>query len=179
MIRLSNKAVMYRSLAHSISREQIFTKSTSHEAFKAFCERNKTAFYKPCGNCCGEGIERIDLETTESETLFSSMVQEDAVLDTAIVQHRKMTELYPQSVNTLRFFTFRNNGKIYFTGCALRIGTTSFIDNYSAGGLVCSVDLETGITKEKAENYLGMRFSTTPLPVSHLKGLRFPNGTKF
>jgi hypothetical protein len=27
-----------------ISREQIFTKSTSHEAFKAFCDRNKTAF---------------------------------------------------------------------------------------------------------------------------------------
>ena len=102
------------------------------------------------------------------------MVQEDAVLDTAIVQHRKMTELYPQSVNALRFFTFRNNGKIFFTGCALRIGTTSFIDNYSAGGLVCSVDLETGITKENAENYLGMRFSNHPVTGVALEGFEIP-----
>lgn len=54
------------------------------------------------------------------------------------------------------------------------VGSFSFIDNYSAGGLVCSVDLETGITKENAENYLGMRFSNHPVTGVALEGFEIP-----
>ena len=40
--------------------------------------------------------------------------------------------------------------------------------------MVCSVDLETGITKEKAENYLGMRFSNHPVTGVALEGFEIP-----
>ena len=40
--------------------------------------------------------------------------------------------------------------------------------------MVCSVDLETGITKENAENYLGMRFSNHPVTGVALEGFEIP-----
>ena len=52
---------------------------------------------------------------------------------------------------------------IYYTGAALRIGKDSFIDNYSAGGFVLSIDLKTGTAKAEAENKLGERFSVHPV----------------
>lgn len=164
---------MYQSLKDFIQREQIYTKNCNREELKKFCEKHPVLFFKPCENSCGEGIERIDTREDMENTINRVMYQ-DAVLDTPVTQHKAMSALNANSVNTLRIFTFRNGGTIYFTGCALRIGMDKFIDNYSAGGLVCSVDMQKGRTKEKAENYLGQRFSHHPITHSRLEGFKIP-----
>lgn len=171
---LSNKANMYRSLQPFIGRDQLFTRTVTEDAFRKFCLLHDTFFFKPCGNSCGDGIEKIRIQDEDIGSLFKRVKTEDAVLDTPITQHSIMSTLNAGSVNTLRIFTFRNAGKIYFTGCALRIGTDSFIDNYSAGGLVCSVDLKTGRTVDEAENYLGDRFSQHPISGTALKSFQIP-----
>ena len=173
--KLSDKATMYLGLAPFIRRDQLFTRMTTIDKFKEFCSRHDTFFYKPCGNSCGDGIEKICVEKESIDTLFHRLTAENAVLDTPITQHGVMNTLNSGSVNTIRIFTFRNNDIIYFTGAALRIGTDSFIDNYSAGGLVCSLNMKTGETSDEAENYLGQRFSKHPISGVELKGFHVPN----
>lgn len=169
--RLTNKTTMYQHLSVFLRREQLYTQILKYDEFKLFCDKHPVFFFKPCENSCGEGIEKVSTKDKDSRRLFSRIKDEDAVIDTPVVQHEKMASLNENSVNTLRIFTFRNDGIIYFTGCALRIGTDSFVDNYSAGGLVCAVDLQIGRTKDKAENYLGQRFSHHP--ISHTKLVDF------
>lgn len=172
--RLSDKQNMYQCLHSFLKREQLYLTDSSYEEFISFCDRHEYFFTKPCDSSCGEGIEKINTNTDSLNGLYQRLKQEKTVLDTPIIQHHAMSELNQSSVNTLRIFTFRNNDCIYFTGCALRIGTTGYIDNYSAGGLVCSVDLKTGITKESAENNLGQRFSEHPVSHVKLKGFQVP-----
>lgn len=172
--RLSDKAVMYKRLHSFINRDQVYTKDLTFEEFQDFCNKHPVFFFKPCGNSCGEGIDKISTNEQKLEELFVKIKKEDAVLDTPVAQHRMMAALNESSVNTLRIFTFRNDGVIYFTGCALRIGTNSFIDNYSAGGLVCAVDMKTGCTMDKAENSLGQRFSQHPYSHTSLVGFEVP-----
>ena len=174
ILRLSDKHNMYKSLQEFVRREQLYSKEASFEDFVAFCDRHDFFFTKPCGNSCGEGIEKISTKTEDLKKLYQRLNQEEIVLDSPIIQHHIMSELNQSSVNTLRIFTFRNKNCIYFTGCALRIGTTGFIDNYSAGGLVCSVSLRTGKTKEKAENCLGERFIEHPVSHEKLEGYQVP-----
>lgn len=165
--RLTNKYNMYDTLKKYVNREQLYSKVMSFDDFADYCTRHSMFFAKPCNNSCGEGIERIDVNLEDLDSLYLRLIKEETILESPIVQHHDMLELNHSSVNTLRIFTYRVNDCIYYTGCALRIGTTGYIDNYSAGGLVCSVDLKTGKTKAKAENHLGQRFSEHPL--SHVK----------
>lgn len=171
---LTNKNNMYNALRPFIKRDQLYTHEMDFRAFKEYIHTNPVFFLKPCENSCGEGIERIDASIQSEEALFERLSTEFAVLDSPICQHDYLSALNKSSVNTLRIFTFRNNNNIYFTGCALRIGTGGFIDNYSAGGLVCSVDLKTGKTIDEAENYLGERFSKHPVSGTQLKGYQIP-----
>lgn len=172
--KFANKAVMYQRLSCFLKREQLYTKNMTEQEFIFFCDKHPVFFFKPSGNSCGNGIEKITATDQDLHNLFIRLKENDAVLDTPVIQHQAMASLNNKSVNTLRVFTFRNNGIIYFTGCALRIGLNSFIDNYSAGGLVCSVNMQNGCTKETAENNLGQRFEYHPISHTNLVNFQIP-----
>ena len=78
----------------------------------------------------------------------------------------------------IRIFTFRINDCIYFTGTALRVGTIGFVDNYSAGGLVLSIEIKTSLVKEEAENCIGKRFKKHPITESEFKEFKISNWNK-
>lgn len=72
------------------------------------------------------------------------------LLQDRIIQHPKMSELHPDSVNTIRMNTFNNNGKVEVFSAALRIGAKgSSVDNWAAGGIVVGIDLQTGQLKKE------------------------------
>jgi hypothetical protein len=67
------------------------------------------------------------------------------LLQERISQHEALSNLHPQSVNTMRILTFNNKGKIELFSAALRIGTKSHnVDNWAAGGIAVGIDIETG-----------------------------------
>jgi len=79
---------------------------------------------------------------------LTSKLDGQYLLQDKIIQHPKMAKLHPSSVNTIRLVTINNSGKVQpFTG-ALRIGANGKnVDNWAAGGIVISIDLETGKLK--------------------------------
>ncbi len=62
-----------------------------------------------------------------------------------VQQHATMSALHPASINTLRIVTFNDSGNIRVFSAAQRIGTNGRdVDNWTAGGILVGIDLETG-----------------------------------
>ncbi|OXX48361.1 hypothetical protein B9J93_04645 [Vibrio sp. V17_P4S1T151] len=70
----------------------------------------------------------------------------DYVVESEIIQHNYLNEIYSKSVNTLRAITLRHdNGNVEFIAAILRIGVAGKeIDNCCAGGLLIGIDVDTG-----------------------------------
>ena len=82
----------------------------------------------------------------------------------------------PASVNTVRIFTCKVAQKIFYIGACLRIGGgKTFIDNYSSGGLVVSLDMKTGVSVAKAEDMYRKRYDEHPVTHVQLEGFQVPN----
>ena len=113
--------------------------------FNAFCKRlagtmGKGAF--PLGLRDGRifiNDEEITLDQFRDRLNGQYLIQE------RVRQHPRMSEIHPQSLNTIRLTTFNNGGKIQVFSAALRMGTEGrSLDNWSAGGILVGVDLASG-----------------------------------
>lgn len=72
--------------------------------------------------------------------------QDALIIEKGIAQSSQFSSFNADSVNTLRVWTLDyGNKKIAVLGAYLRIGRTgSAVDNASAGGLMCPIDLDSG-----------------------------------
>jgi len=67
------------------------------------------------------------------------------LLEEYLPQHPTLRALNPDSLNTLRMWTIRHGADVHVHGAFLRVGRAgSQVDNTSAGGLACPVDIATG-----------------------------------
>ena len=173
--KLAGKAAMYKETKEYVNRKQLDTKLCSYEEFEKYIKDVPKFFYKPNNESCGNGIQLIDVACMDAREVYDIITREPGILDEVIIQHHTMKELNTSSVNTVRVFTFRTNNNIYFTGAALRMGTTGFIDNYSAGGVVASVDVKTGKTKPFAEDMHGRIYAKHPVSGVIFDGFKVPN----
>ena len=117
---------------------------------------NQTLFCKETAGECGAGIFKLKIENgrfyrnnveISSSELKALIYNAEYIFQELVEQHPHMSELYPNSVNTMRMVTVRSlkDGKIHLIPSILRIGANgSFVDNTSQGGLAVGFDLETG-----------------------------------
>ncbi|MDX1726590.1 MAG: sugar-transfer associated ATP-grasp domain-containing protein, partial [Pseudoalteromonas tetraodonis] len=94
-------------------------------------------------------------------------------------QHSYLNSIYPNSVNTLRAITVRNNnGTVDFIAATLRMGVGgNQVDNSSAGGLLIGIDLNTGMSLKPYATYeYGIeKFDKHPDTGFNFFELRIPN----
>lgn len=174
-----NKTHMYREMKKFVKRDQLLTDSCTYDEFVEFCAKHERFLYKPSHGDCGKGIELIHTQGQDLKTLYERVTAGPAVLDQLIVQHPDLQALCATSVNTLRIVTLRIGSEIRVIGAALRIGSgNSVVDNYSAGGLVARIDMETGRVLGKAENMYGNRFERCPSSGALIKGFQIPHWDK-
>jgi len=155
-----NKKVMCKRLKKYLNREILFLDECTEEEKNNFIKQQKKFLYKPNNQSCGIGIRLLySHETTENLDL---MFKVGGIFEELIVQHHEMSKLNLFSVNTIRIFTLKAGKNIKFIGAALRIGSgKDIIDNYSAGGLVCAIDLKDGHVMGPTEDMYGRRSETT------------------
>lgn len=89
-----------------------------------------------------------------ADALANQLVSEDGyILEAYIEQHGVTSTLNASSLNTLRIWVVRVGAETRFAGAILRVGRYgALVDNISAGGLVCPVDVETGRVIEVRES---------------------------
>lgn len=85
------------------------------------------------------GSKNVTVEEVKRRIDGKYLIQE------RVEQHPTMSTLHPQSLNTLRIVTFNNCGNIRVFSAAQRMGTSGrSVDNWTAGGILVGIDLESG-----------------------------------
>ncbi len=110
-------------------------------------------FAKKLNGILGEGAFTLKIEEgrfyNKNRELplneLQNITQGQYLLQEKIIQHPKMAELHPSSVNTVRMVTFNNSGRVEVFSTVLRIGAKgNSVDNWASGGIIVSIDQETG-----------------------------------
>lgn len=116
-------------------------------------------FCKPLDGECGSGVVKLVADKRESgsvnmdgvimtvEAAAELLSDSSYLIQNQITQHPAINKIYPLSINTVRLVTVRdvNTGRIEVFPSVLRIGNLgNNVDNFSMGGIVVNIDLDTG-----------------------------------
>lgn len=119
----------------------------------ALLERDLDGFCKPVAGIEGKGIFSLRIAGGMAHVAGTAVTLEDLrsrlsgryILQEPVAQHADLDRLHPPSVNTLRVITIRSGGRARLFLTFLRIGAGgSTVDNFSAGGVMVSVNPATG-----------------------------------
>ena len=125
---------------------------------KGLLERDKNLIAKPTYGLGGKGI--IHLQHDENgftsngrkknwhQIVTLLLNSGDVIVCEYVRQGVFANRLYPQTVNTIRMLSMRDpeSGRAFIAAAAFRIGSLRSlpVDNISAGGIVCGIDLVEG-----------------------------------
>ena len=126
-----------------LGREWLDLRVSTFEQFVEFAKRNKVLFVKPVDAFSGKGIEKINVdESSDLEVIYQSLIEhKQFVVEECLIQHPKMDELNPSSINTLRITSLIKEDEIHIMYVLIRTSDgTTFIDNIGSGGFYAPVD---------------------------------------
>ncbi|MBQ7660542.1 MAG: hypothetical protein IJS44_00630 [Clostridia bacterium] len=155
---LRSKYQCYQHFRPYYHREMILLKTDEDfDAFAQFTAAHPRFVTKPLGLSCGTGVCLKSLEDAGCpEELFMILrlqYPDGFVIEEPIVQSEDMRRLHPTSVNTIRAVTLKLKNELKIIFMMLRIGQGgSFVDNGSAGGVFCAVDVERGVVTAAADH---------------------------
>ncbi|MCI1479665.1 MAG: hypothetical protein LKH29_02090 [Eggerthellaceae bacterium] len=129
------------------------------DVYTSFCEKHSQYIVKPPSSSRGSGIYLAFSGEGDQErrAAFEALLDEaPVVLEEVIDQAPEMARLHPESVNTIRYATFFEEGEISTLCCFVKIGRgSSVVDNGGAGGFLAAVDQETGVITTPGRTELG------------------------
>jgi len=117
----------------------------------------------------GKGVSKISYKDNlllngtpcKLENLIK-MYSGEFVIQECIQQHSMLSEIHPQSLNTIRLVTLRWEGHIRVLLAQLRFGVNKkIVDNASSGGVFCDVN-EKGLVAKKAIDLHGKIYNQHP-----------------
>lgn len=101
------------------------------------------------GGSSGRSVRVIEREEFDAESLMAQY-RDDYIVQEKLRPHIAFSEIYPDSINTLRLITYIAGDTIKHAPLCLRIGTSGKrVDNIHSGGLVIGVSDE-GFLLERA-----------------------------
>lgn len=121
-----------------------------------------------------------NLKTTYKNYSLEQLLKlydKDFVVQEFIEQSETLKSLNPSSLNTLRVVSYLNQEGVHIVSSVLRIGKPgSTTDNFSTGGLFCSVSID-GNLKGEGYNPIGNEATETSTGII-LKDIKIPNYVK-
>lgn len=176
-----DKGKTYERFAPYFKRDvvTISSEGDSDEFFR-FVSSHKKFMVKPASASRGNGIY---LETvkddSEAEEAFERILQQGAcVIEELIGQAAAMARFHSKSVNTVRYATYVEKGKTSTIACFVKLGRgDSIVDNGGAGGLLASIDDETGVIVSPGRDEFGESYETHPDTGVPIVGAQIPDWT--
>ena len=173
---LDNKLLFNERFNDFMGREWINLNISSEKDFANFLKCKTTIVIKPVDQACGKNIEKINTESiSDISSLYASLVAKKQLLvEDCIIQHPKMSEIYPDAVNTLRIVTVNRNNNIHIMFRSIRMGNAgNVVDNFNHGGLFTTIDKD-GIIKKPAVDKKGNIYTTHPYTNTPIIGFKIP-----
>ncbi len=148
----------------------------NREEFVAMALKYPKLIVKPKSNCSGRGIRTVECQDREeAEQIYQEIIRiAPAVCEEWIESDAALAEFHPESVNSIRIYTYRSDSGVkvfcpwFKTGCG-----DAVIDNAAAGGLIAAVDADTGIVISDGGGEQ-MRFERHPDSGIPFKGFQIP-----
>lgn len=162
---IKDKSPLYFNSQFSIDSSKSVT-----EQLKSFFSNDMDAFAKPSDGQLGNGVFAlrisggkifIDDKETTIDNLINIVLSADYLVQERIYQHKKMSELCPSTINSIRLQTVMDkDGIVYPFGAGLRMGRLgSSVDNWAKGGIFVGIDMEKGCLMKKG--FLKPKFGTS------------------
>jgi hypothetical protein len=144
-----------RNIAMLDQRELTWLDTMQTAALSALTDTkvNADGFCKPLAGWQGEGSFPLQVRDGRLYVRGSEITMEQLrekldgiyLLQERIHQHPELSRLHPGSVNTLRMITVRQQSGVDLLCATQRIGTGGrSVDNFAAGGMIVSIDPQTG-----------------------------------
>lgn len=171
----NNKIKFNEKFNEYLGRDYMYLRSNLEE-FTKFFKKHKVIIVKPVDLQCGKDIRKIEYnEVSNIKNLYMRLVgKKQLLIEECVKQHKKMNELFPNSVNTLRIVTAYKNKRVYVLFRAIRIGNgKNVVDNFNHGGMYSVVD-EHGIIYKPAIDKKGNVFEYHPVTNTKIEGFEIP-----
>lgn len=171
-----NKEAFLDKFKEYLGRGWVVSNKVTYQEFVETFKDTKKILYKPSNNGnSGSGIEVFDLTEGFEEAYNRISTLPRGIVEGYLVQHEEMSRLYPYSVNTIRVASICHDGTVEIPYAILRVGANkSFVDNFTTGGMVADMDLETGKAKTDAVDVHGNLFELHPDTLVPVKGFEIP-----
>ncbi|MBR2182351.1 MAG: hypothetical protein IJ858_02820 [Acidaminococcaceae bacterium] len=166
-----NKARFNQLFKDYIKREWIDLDIATEAEISDFLNRHKEFFLKEKMGMEGRGVKKLDNRQVTDVHKFRQKHQ-GYILEEAIVACNEIAEFCPASVNTLRVTVLKNQHtkKFEIMSAVIRTSIGAETDNFTLGGIVADIDIETGRIISKGINSKGEEFEFHPV-----SGKRFEN----
>lgn len=132
---------------------------------KTFLFGVDSVIVKPIDGIQGNNIIKVEIfDDKDIDKLFEIVKNGGYLIEELLTQHKEISEFNPTSINTIRIYSVEFKGEIYVTAAAIRIGRLgACTDNFSAGGIMAAIDVDTGIVISRAtEKYNGNEYYCHP-----------------
>lgn len=175
---LDSKYDAYLRLAPLYGREIIVLDSGDDMGkFLDFCSRHSEFVKKNNYESVGRGVQKFDLSSGISpEEIYESITGygKGIILEELIRTCDKLSELNPDSVNTVRIIVFAD-GELKVQDAFMKVGRKgSIVDNGGAGGIFVHVNLETGVFDSFGIDEKCFRYEMHPDHGYRFRGIALP-----
>lgn len=173
---LDNKLLFNTRFNKFLKRDWINLEKASKQDFIKFLKDKTNIIVKPVDQACGRNVEKINVkEINDINNLYDTLVtKKQYLVEDCIVQHPKMSDIYPNAVNTLRIVTVTKNNNVNIMFRSIRMGNSgNVVDNFNHGGLFTTVE-ENGIIQKPAVDKQGNIYDNHPFTNTSLIGFEIP-----
>ncbi len=153
---LSDKYKAYLHFRDYYQRDVVFVSDRkSDDDFNSFCHSHPRFIVKPLSGRWGSGIRLVD--TCDGSFCVGDYLDsypDGFVAEELIKQSAELSNLHPESVNTLRINTVNYGDSVEVKWPCLRIGCgDSIVDNAGAGGVFGAIDVATGVISNVSDEF--------------------------
>ncbi len=171
------KEQQYKTFHDKIQREWMKVTPDNLSEIESFIKKHGRVIFKPNFGSQGTGIFAFSADDIASQLpeKLSAIMNEDYVCEQYVVQHPKMSEINPGSVNTIRIITLCDGESVKLISAGLRTGAAEGVcDNMSIGGVGAAIYMETGIVFTTGVNYEKTRYFYHPVSGTKIPGFEIP-----
>lgn len=139
---LDDKITFNKKFKKYIKRNYLCIDGKNFKTFLEFFKNQNTIIAKLPNGEGGKGIEKFYYQNeNEAKKVYNDLIKKNEILiEECIKQNEQINKLYPNSVNTLRIFTFWNGTQAFAINSVFKLGNGGITDNFSENGMYCFPD---------------------------------------
>lgn len=173
-----DKAVFNELFSENLGRGWMkISAETKPEEISVFLAGYPDIIAKPPEGSSGVGIVHYCADYwkgREADFLKELIEKQSGIIEERLIQHPRMSELCPTSVNTIRIATLLGDKKEGIVYAFLRIGNGGVVDNVDQGGMAARVDLQSGRLLTVGADKKGNTFTHHPMTGTPIIGFEVP-----